>query len=110
MDGGKVNVWKLDHIVPASDVDVEEQRLAEVLAKAGYDVGKLSLNALTDSRRHFSSAWLCRANNYLCLRAGREASADALVELFQTLWREGRIMLAARVAWAVLWLPEGARR
>lgn len=44
--GGKVNVWKLDHVVPASDVDVEEQRLAEVLAKAGYDVGKLSLNAL----------------------------------------------------------------
>ena len=39
-------MWKLDHVVPASDVDVEEQRLAEVLAKAGYDVGKLSLNAL----------------------------------------------------------------
>jgi hypothetical protein len=42
----KVNVWKLDHVVSASDVDAEEQRLAEVLAKAGYDVGKLSLNAL----------------------------------------------------------------
>ncbi|WP_292089546.1 DUF6626 family protein [Brevundimonas sp.] len=65
---------------------------------------------LTDSRRHFSSAWLCRAENYLALRSGREASADALVELFQTLWREGRLILAARVAWAVLWLPEGARR
>lgn len=48
--------------------------------------------------------------NYLCLRAGREASADALVELFQTLVREGKLVLAARVAWAVLWLPPEARR
>lgn len=65
---------------------------------------------LTDSQRHFSSAWLGRAENYLCLRAGRGPSADALVELFQTLWREGRFVLAARVAWAVLWLKPEARR
>lgn len=65
---------------------------------------------LTDSRRHFSSAILGRAANYLCLRGERGPSADALIELFQTLWREGRLMLAARVAWAVLWLPEEARR
>lgn len=65
---------------------------------------------LTDSHRHFSSAWLGRAENYLCLRAGRGPSADALIALFQTLWREGRFMLAARVAWGVLWLPEEARR
>lgn len=65
---------------------------------------------LTDSRRHFSSAWLGRAENYLCLRSGREASADVLVELFQTLWREGQFTLAVRVGWAVLWLPQEARR
>jgi hypothetical protein len=65
---------------------------------------------LTDSHRHFSSAWLGRAENYLCLRAGRGPSADALIELFQTLWREGQFLLAARVAWAVLWLQEEARR
>lgn len=65
---------------------------------------------LTDSRRHFSSAWLGRAENYMCLRSGREASADALVELFQTLVREGRLMLAIRVGWAVLWLKSEARR
>lgn len=65
---------------------------------------------LTDSRRHFSSAWLGRAENYLCLRGERGPSADALIALFQTLWREGRFMLAARVAWAVLWHPEEARR
>lgn len=64
----------------------------------------------TDSHRHFSSAWLNRAENYLCLRGGRGPSADALVELFQTLWRERRLMLAARVAWAVLWLKREARR
>lgn len=65
---------------------------------------------LTDSQRHFSSAWLGRAENYLCLRAGRGPSADALVGLFQTLWREGQLLLAARVGWAVLWLPSEARR
>ncbi|WEK41161.1 MAG: hypothetical protein P0Y50_06025 [Candidatus Brevundimonas colombiensis] len=65
---------------------------------------------LTDSRRHFSSAWLGRAENYLCLRAGREASADALIELFQTLVREGKLVLAVRVAWAVLWMKPEARR
>lgn len=65
---------------------------------------------LTDSYRHFSSAWLNRAENYLCLRSGRGPSADAHVELFQTLWREGRFVLAARVAWAVLWLKPEARR
>ena len=65
---------------------------------------------LTTSQRHFSSAWLNRAENYLCLRGGRGPSADALVELFQTLARERHLMLAARVAWAVLWLPAEARR
>lgn len=65
---------------------------------------------LTDSQRHFSSAWLGCAENYLCLRAGRGPSADVLVGLFQTLWREGQLLLAARVAWAVLWLPAEARR
>ena len=65
---------------------------------------------LTVSQRHFSSAWLGRADNYLCLRAGRGPSADALISLFQTLVREGHLMLAAKVAWAVLWLkPEALR-
>lgn len=39
-------MWKLDHRILATEVDAEEQRLAEALAKAGYDIGKLSLNAL----------------------------------------------------------------
>lgn len=65
---------------------------------------------LTDSHRHFSSAWLNRAENYLALRGKRGPSSDALVELFQTLWREGQFALAARVAWAVLWLKPEARR
>lgn len=65
---------------------------------------------LTDSQRHFSSAWLNRAENYLCLRADRGPSADALIELFQSLVREGKLLLAARVGWAVLWLKPEARR
>lgn len=64
---------------------------------------------LTDSYRHFS-ALLGRAPNYMALRGERGPSADALIELFQTLVREGRLMLAARVAWAVLWLKPEARR
>lgn len=39
-------MWKLDHRISATDVDVEEQRLAWVLSDAGYDVGKLRLNGL----------------------------------------------------------------
>lgn len=64
---------------------------------------------LCHSKREFS-ALLGRADNYMCLRGERGPSADALVELFQTLWREGRLMLAARVAWTTLWLPKEARR
>lgn len=64
---------------------------------------------LCASKREFS-ALLGRAENYMCLRGERGPSADALVELFQTLWREGQFALALRVAWAVLWLPQEARR
>jgi hypothetical protein len=65
---------------------------------------------LTSSKRQFSSAWLGRADNYLCLRGGRGPSADALVCLFQNLVRQGRLMLAVRVAWTLLWLkPEVLR-
>ena len=67
-------------------------------------------HGLTSSKRQFSSVWLGRADNYLCLRAGRGPSADALISLFQTLVRERHLMLAAKVAWAVLWLkPEALR-
>lgn len=65
---------------------------------------------LTYSQRHFSSAWLGCAENYLCLRADRGPSADVLITLFQTLVHDGHLMLAARVAWAVLWLKPEARR
>lgn len=65
---------------------------------------------LTDSYRHFSSEWLNKADNYLCLRGARGPSSDVLITLFQKLVREGRLMLAARVACAVLWLKPEARR
>ncbi len=64
---------------------------------------------LVISKRDFSRS-LGRAENYLCLRGDRGPSADALIELFQTLVREGRLMLAARVGWAILWLKPEARR
>lgn len=65
---------------------------------------------LTDSHRHFSRVWLGCAENYMCLRADRGPSADVLINLFQTLVREGRFMLATRVAWTVLWMTPEVRR
>ena len=67
-------------------------------------------HGLTNSQRHFSSAWLGCAENYMCLRADKGPSADVLINLFQTLVREGRLMLATRVAWAVLWQKPEMRR
>ena len=64
---------------------------------------------LTRSRRHFSSHWLNSAENYLALRGERGPSANALIRLFQRLWGQGRVVLATRVAWTILWLPEAAR-
>ena len=63
---------------------------------------------LTRSKRHFSAYWLNCAENYLVLRGERGPSANALVGLFQTLWRQGRLLLAVRVGWTILWLPESS--
>lgn len=64
---------------------------------------------LTRSQRHFSTEYLQAAPNYLVLRGERGPSANALIGLFQKLWRQGRILLAVRVGWTILWMPEGAR-
>ncbi len=65
--------------------------------------------SLTSSMRHFSSHWLGCAENYLALRGERGPSAPAMIGLFQKLWREGRLLLAVKVGWTVLWLPESQR-
>ena len=65
---------------------------------------------LSHSRRHFSREWLGTAENYTALRAGRGPSADVLIGLFQKVWREGRLGLAIRLAWLILWTPPEARR
>ena len=64
---------------------------------------------LTRSHRHFSAHWLNSAENYMALRGERGPSANALIGLFQRLWREGRLLLAVRVGWTILWMPEAAR-
>lgn len=64
---------------------------------------------LTRSHRHFSTAWLGVAPNYMALRGSRPPSADVLVGLFQKLWREGRFLLAVKVSWTILWMPESPR-
>lgn len=65
---------------------------------------------LSHSRRHFSREWLQMADNYLCLRAERGPSLDAQVRLFQRVWGEGRLALAVRLAWIILWSPAEVRR
>ena len=64
---------------------------------------------LTSSQRHFSAHWLGTADNYLCLRGDRGPSAAVMVGLFQRLWREGRLLLAVKVGWAILWMREPSR-
>jgi hypothetical protein len=64
---------------------------------------------LTTSQRRFSVDWLGAAPNYIALRGARPPSADVLIGLFQRLWREGRLLLAIKVGWIILWMPESAR-
>jgi len=64
---------------------------------------------LTHSHRHFSTEYLGAAPNYLALRGSRAPSANTLIGLFQKLWRQGRLLLAMKVGWTILWLPEAQR-
>ena len=66
-------------------------------------------SGLTTSQRRFSVEWLGAAPNYIALRGARLPSPDVLIGLFQRLWREGRLLLAIKVGWTILWLPEAAR-
>lgn len=64
---------------------------------------------LTRSHRHFSGYWLGAAENYMALRGERDPSANTLIGLFQKLWRGGRLLLAIKVGWTILWMPEATR-
>lgn len=64
---------------------------------------------LTTSQRRFSVDWLGAAPNYIALRGARPPSADVLIGLFQKLWCEGRLLLAVRIGWTILWMPEAQR-
>ena len=71
---------------------------------AGLDLYHLlRAKGLSHSLRHYSREWLGSAENYACLRGERAPSERALVHLFQRLWSEGRLLLAARVARLILW-------
>ena len=66
-------------------------------------------SGLTRSRRHFSAHWLNSAETYMALRGDRGPSANTLIGLFQRLWRDGRLLLAIKVGWTILWMPEASR-
>lgn len=63
----------------------------------------LARRGLTTSLRHYSREWLGAAENYACLTRDRGPSELALIQLFRRLWRKGHPILAARVAWFILW-------
>ena len=74
------------------------------MANTGIDFyHPLARRGLTTSRRDYSSYYLGMAENYACLRGERTPSPTALINLFRRLWEERHFILAARVAWAILW-------
>ena len=64
----------------------------------------LAERGLTTSLRDYSSYYLGMAENYACLRDERGPSERALINLFRRLWEERHYLLAARVAWTILWV------
>lgn len=74
------------------------------MMKAGNAIyQELRRKGCTDSLRDYSRYYLGMAENYACLRGERCPSERALVHLFQRLWSERRLLLAARVARLILW-------
>jgi hypothetical protein len=74
------------------------------MTNAGIDFyHQLARRNLTTSLRDYSSHYLGMAPNYACLRGERGPSERALINLFRHLWEERRYILAARVAWTILW-------
>jgi len=45
----------------------------------------------------------------MALKGSRGPSAKALIGLFQKLWHQGSLLLAVKVGWTILWLPEAQR-
>lgn len=82
------------------------------MTNAGIDFyHQLARRNLTTSLRDYSSHYLGMAPNYACLRANRDPSERALINLFRRLWEERHYILAARVARAILWgSPEAAEQ
>jgi len=53
---------------------------------------------MRDLSRHYYGM----ADNYACLRGDRGPSERALINAFRRLWEERHYILAARVAWLIL--------
>lgn len=64
---------------------------------------QLARRCLTTSQRDFSRYYLGMADNYACLRGDRPPSERAMINLFRRLWDERHYILAAKVAWLILW-------
>ncbi len=74
------------------------------MTNAGIDFYQLlTRKKYTWSLRDYSSHYLGMAENYACLRGDRGPSERALINLFRRLWEERHYLLAARVAWTILW-------
>lgn len=62
----------------------------------------LESRGLVVSLRDYSTYYLGMAQNYACLRGDRGLSPRAAINLFRRLWSERRVLLALRVAYALL--------
>jgi len=63
---------------------------------------ELTRRKLTWSLRDYSSHYLGMAPNYACLRGDRGPSQRALINMFRRLCEERHYILAAKVAWTIL--------
>ena len=74
------------------------------MKNAGLDFyPHLEKRNLSWSLRDYSSHYLGMAPNYACLRGDRGPSERALINMFRRLCEERHYILAARVAWTILW-------
>ena len=62
----------------------------------------LALRGWTTSHRDYSSYYLGMNASYVAQRGDRGLSERALINLFRRLWEERHFLLAAKVAWAIL--------
>jgi hypothetical protein len=91
-------------VSPGCNADKEPRSINTCVMNAGINFyHQLTRAGACTSLRAYSRDYLGMAENYACLRGERGPSNSALINLFRRLWAERRLILASRVARAILW-------